>query len=213
MACREKKSPQREFVKNQQVGGFTLVEMLVYTAIFAVTSVFLLSILSTVTRVQLKQTASNEVNQQLSFVASTIQRLVRGASIIQNDAGVATNTLVLRMSSTSRDVTRIYTDSNAVYLMEISATGIPGVPIALTSDRVTVAGFSVTKLEDTTGGSAIVQVELTLNYNSQNPQAQIARSWRSAIARISAASFDSSLLPNEDNTSDLGSMTKRWKSL
>jgi len=191
-----------------------LIEMLIYTAIFAVTSVFLLSILTTVTRTQLRQSSVNEVNQQLSFVAATVQRLVRSSSFIANDTGIASTSLVLRMSAASGDTTKIYTDpaGTAVYLEEIPSGSQGGTPVALTSDKVTVSNFSVTKYENP-GGLAVVQVDLTLDFNTENPQASVSKTWRSAVARISAATFDSALLPNLDGNADLGSAVKRWQNL
>jgi type II secretory pathway pseudopilin PulG len=200
--------------RNARREAFTLIEMLIYTAIFAVTSVFLLSILTTVTRTQLRQSSVNEVNQQLSFVASTIQRLVRTASFIADDTGIATTTLTLRMSASAADTTKIYADSNgtALYIEEIPSGSQSGTPIALTSDKVKVTNFSVTKYEEP-GGLASVQVNLTLDYNTTNPQATVSKTWQSAIARISAATFDSSLLPNADATTDLGAAITRWRNL
>ena len=196
------------------MSGFTLIEMLIYTAIFSVVSIFLLNILTTVTRSQLRQASSGEVNQQISFVASTIQRLVRSASLIENPDGIPTSTLSLRMSKSSQDRTLVYVDpsSTAIYMQEIPDGSQSGTPIALTSDKVNVGEFSVTKFENP-GGTAMVQVDLTLNYVTSNPQAQVARAWQSGGARISAATFDSALLPNANNVSDIGASLLRWKNL
>jgi type II secretory pathway pseudopilin PulG len=201
-------------VASPSVRGFTLIEVLIYTAIFSVTAIFLLSILTTVTRTQLKQATQNEVNQQLSFVASTIQRLVRSSSAIVNVAGIPSSTLVLRMPTSAADITKIYADASgtAIYIEEVPSGSQTGTPLALTTDKVIVDSFSVTKTENP-GGLAVVQVDLSLSFNSTKPQAQVTRSWQSAIARISAATFDSSLLPNADAVSDIGSAVMRWKSL
>jgi type II secretory pathway pseudopilin PulG len=196
-------------------GGFTLIEVLIYTVIFSVTSIFLLSILTTVTRTQLKQATQNEVNQQLSFVASTIQRLVRESSVIVNDAGVASTTLVLRMPSPAADTTKIYVDAakTAIYIEEVPNGSQSGTPLPLTTDKVIVDNFSVTKLENP-GGLAVVQVDLSLTYNSDKPQVRVTRSWGSAIARISAATFDSSLVPNASTSPyDIGTGSALWRNL
>ncbi|MFH0806773.1 MAG: type II secretion system protein [Candidatus Brennerbacteria bacterium] len=187
--------------------GFTLIELIIYMAIFGVSAVFLVSILTAVTRTQVRQASGNEVNQQLSFVASTIQRLVRSASVIANDAGVASTTLVLRMASSTVDPTYIYVDasSTAIYLQEATST-----PIRLTDDKVAVGNFSVTKQEPS-GGLAVVHVDLTLEYQSASTQSQATRTWSGAIARISAAMFDTGIVPNLDNNIDLGSTLLRWK--
>ncbi len=81
--------------------GFTLVEVLIYTIIFAVSAVFLVGILMAITRVQSRQSSVNEVNAQITFVDKTIQRLVREASLVDMDAGESTTTLTLRMASST----------------------------------------------------------------------------------------------------------------
>jgi prepilin-type N-terminal cleavage/methylation domain-containing protein len=187
--------------------GFTLIELVIYMAIFGVSAVFLVSILTSVTRTQVRQASGNEVNQQLSFVSNTIQRLVRSASVIGNEAGVASTTLVLRMASSTVDPTYIYVDasSTAIFLQEATSTAV-----RLTDDKVTVGNFSVTKQEPA-GGLAVVHVDLTLEYQSASAQSQATRTWSGAIARISAATFDTGIIPNLDNNIDIGSSLLRWK--
>lgn len=187
--------------------GFTLIELIIYMAIFGVSAVFLVSILTSVTRTQVRQASGNEVNQQLSFVTVTIQRLVRSASQIENEAGVASTTLVLRMASSTVDPTKIYVDasSTAIYLQEATSTAI-----RLTDDKVTVGNFSVTKLEPA-GGLAVVNVDLTLEYQTTAQTAKATRTWKGAIARISAATFDSGILPNSSGALDLGSASLLWR--
>lgn len=190
--------------------GFTLIEILIYAAIVGVSAVFVVGILTSITRSQLRQASVNEVNQQLSFVASTIQKLVRDSSLVENDAGTASTTLVLRMSSSSLDKTFIYASGTAIYLEQGSST-IGGVtPVPLTNDKVNVSNYSVTKYENP-GGLAVVQVDLTLDYNTATPQAQVTQSWRSAISRVTAATFDSDILPNSNNTRDIGNAINGWR--
>lgn len=186
--------------------GFTLIELVIYIAIFGVSAVFLVAILTSVTRTQVRQASGNEVNQQLSFLSLTIQRLVRDASLIENETGVASTTLKLRMASSTLDPTLVYVDasSTAVYLQEGTSTAI-----RLTDDKVTVGNFSVTKQEPS-GGLAVVQVDLTLDYNTTAVNAKASRTWNGAIARISAATFDSSVLPNITGNLDLGSASLNW---
>jgi type II secretory pathway component PulJ len=187
--------------------GFTLVEVLIYAAVFAVSSVFLVQILTTVTRTQLKQTSANEVNAQVSFVAETIQRLVRESALVENDSGVATTTLRLRTTASSTDPTLVYVDASntAIYLQQGSQSAV-----ALTDDRVTVGNFSITKFENV-GASAVVQVDLTLNYNTSAEQSKASQTWRGAITRVSAATFDSSILPSSDGALNLGGSSSRWQ--
>lgn len=186
--------------------GFTLIELLIYAAIFSVSAVFLVGILTTVTQTQLKQASNNEVGQQVSFVAETIQRLIRQSSAIENDAGVSSTTLVLRMGSSSLDKTLIYSDASntAIYVQQGTST-----PVSLTNEKVTVGNFSIVKVENP-GGPAIAQVDLTLTSVAQGTQAPISQSWRSAVTRVSAASFDSSVWPSGSGQS-IGLSANPWQ--
>ena len=187
--------------------GFTLIEVLIYTIIFAVSAVFLVGILMAITRVQSRQSSVNEVNAQITFVDKTIQRLVREASLVDMDAGESTTTLTLRMASSTFDPTTIYVDasSTAIYLQEGEGTAQ-----ALTDSNVTVNNFLVTKYENP-GGPTIVQVDLTLEFNATSPQSQAVRTLRTAVTKISAATFDSSILPNSNDSYDVGNAVNNWK--
>lgn len=185
------------------------MELLIYVGIFAVSAVFLVSILTVVTQVQLRQTSVHEVNQQLSFVKDTVQRLVQTSSLVDMDAGVATSTLKLRMASSSIDQTFVYASSSAIYLKQITADGITTV-LPLTDSNVKADDFSVTKYENP-DGFAIVQISVTLSYNTTNAKAAATRSLKTAISRISAAQFDSNVYPNSNNSFDLGTATNNWR--
>jgi len=195
---------QFKFIKNRR--GLTLIEILIYAVIFSVIAIFLVNILTSVTRIQVQQASQNELNQQISFVANTIQRMVRDSSLIENDAGVSSSTLVLRMASSSLDKTRIYWDTTSSAIFMVQGNGSP---TALTNDKVTVVNFSVTKY-DNQGGLAVVQVDLTLSFNTSNPQAKAVRRWQSAISRISAATFDTSILPSGSGL-DIGGVSSQWQ--
>jgi len=185
--------------------GFTLVEILIYIAIFLSVSVFLFNILNTTVNVQTRQSAVNELNQQISFVTNTIERLVRNSSLIENQAGVTTTSLILRMPFSDKDPTKIFTDTNnnAIYIQEGSKE-----PLAITNSRVRVGSFQVTKYENP-GGRAVVQVYVSLVYNSDNPRLQFSKDVRTAISRVSAANFDSSLIPLGSGL-NIGSTVNTW---
>ncbi|MFH1162248.1 MAG: type II secretion system protein [Candidatus Jorgensenbacteria bacterium] len=195
--------------KKKSCGGFTLVELLIYGAVFSVTAVFLVNILTAVTQTQVRQTSVNEVNQQLTFVANTVQRLVRESAAVENAAGVSSTTLVLRMPSSTLDKTFVYASGTAIYLEQGSSTLGVAAPSSLTNDKVTVTGFSVKKFENP-GGLSVVQFDIALSYNSSSTKSQATRTWSGAVARISAATFDSSLLPATAGDLDVGGDGFNW---
>ncbi len=187
--------------------GFTLIELLIYFAVLTASASFLVGILVIFTRVHFRQTAINEVNNQINFVNNTIQQLVQTSSLIDMPAGVASSTLTLRRSSESLDPTLVYLDSvnKIIYLKEAS-----GDPVPLTNKNVNVTDFSVVKYENP-GGHAVVDVELAITYNATNPNAKFSRLLQTAITRVSAATFDSSILPNAGGMYDLGTATSTWR--
>ena len=197
--------------------GFTLVELLIYSAILTIVGGVLTGVLVTSVRTQNKDTKSNEVAQQLDFVLSTAQRLVRESSLIDTAyEGSATGTacsqyctIRLRIEDSSRDPIIIRSNAGGVYLKEGSSEEVP-----LTTNEIVVNNFKFSKFE-VAGGHASVQLDATFSSNTSNPQLAVTKSLQSAISRVSAATFDSDLIPNVDNSFDLGQTSPdvRWKNL
>ncbi|KKW11826.1 MAG: hypothetical protein UY51_C0005G0067 [Candidatus Jorgensenbacteria bacterium GW2011_GWB1_49_9] len=184
--------------------GFSLIEVLIYTAIFAISATFLVAILTTVTRVQTRQVSSNEVNSQLAFVNATLQAIIQQSALVDMTPGVASTTLNLRMTSSTLDSTTVYASGTILYLTQGSST------VPLTDSNVAVNSFTATKFENP-GGFSVVQINLGMSSHTSSTQAQVTRFLESAIARISAATFDSSVTPNADNGLDLGTASTRWR--
>lgn len=185
--------------------GFSLVELLVYIGIFGVASVFLIGILLTITKIQTRQISINEINQQLTFVSNTIRGLIQESSLVEIPTGTATTSLTLRMASSSRDSTLIFSSGTAVYLTEGTSS-----PIVLTDSNINVDNFKVTKYEGD-GGTSLVQIDMTFTYNSSSTAVPFGRSLRTGVTRISAATFDASVSPNSNNVYDLGSTSYNWR--
>jgi type II secretory pathway pseudopilin PulG len=186
-------------------GGYTLLELLLYIGIFAVAAGMLSGILITFTRVQTQTTADAEVVQQLSFVQSTIQRLIRDSVNISNPVGVASSSLVLRMASSTAIIS---SDANGIYLQQGSGPVIP-----LTNSLVRVSGFQIIKYENP-GAHAIVKVDISLTYNSSSTYQQVTRNLKTAIGRVTAASFDDNIIPNTSNLYTLGASSgASWRNV
>src|SRR3989344_5976756 len=142
--------------------GFTLVELLIYSAILTIVGGVLTGVLVTSVRTQNKDTKSNEVAQQLDFVLSTAQRLVRESSLIDTAyEGSATGTacpqyctIRLRIEDSSRDPIIIRSNAGGVYLKEGSSEEVP-----LTTNEIVVNNFKFSKFE-VAGGHASVTSNL-----------------------------------------------------
>jgi hypothetical protein len=196
------------FIKNikEKIGnlaGFTTIEILIYITIFSVLAIFLVSLLTTFTRVEIKQVGSREVVGQTGFVSSIIQDTVKRSSLIDMPFGQATSVITLRMASSSLDPTSIYASSGVIYLKQGTDN-----PISLTSNNVKVTSFSATK--HNISGSSVLEVNLSLEYNSPNPASNFSQSLQFAVSRISAATFDTSLYPASSTPLDLGSNSSKW---
>ncbi|MCL5006993.1 MAG: hypothetical protein M1153_02535, partial [Patescibacteria group bacterium] len=63
------------------------------------------------------------------------------------------------------------------------------------------------------GGHAFVQVDAQLSNNTADPKLVVSKAIKSVIGRVSAATFDSDLLPNADNTYSVGQTSPdlRWR--
>ena len=110
------------------------------------------------------------------------------------------------MASFSRDKTTIYSSSSEkrIYLQE----GDSGIPKPLTSDKVIVDSLSFQKFSNPPGKD-VVEINITMTFNSSNPQFAISKTLRSAIARVSAATFDDNILPGGASWS-VGQSGTRW---
>lgn len=205
---------QHHFKKNG--AGFTLVELLIYTAIFIVAAGLLTSVLVITTRVENTEIVSTQVGQELNLVLDTVQRLVKDASLVEKVYEGATETnpcatfcsLKLRMKDSTLDPTVIRSTATAVYLKQGANP-----ETTLTSNHVVINNLKFTKF-DIQGGHATVQVDASLTYNSTNPALQISKTLRSAVGRVSAATFDSDLLPDSTAANrSVGASATSWKNL
>src|SRR5579862_2067724 len=103
-------------------GAFTIIELLVYTAIFTVVMIAFISIFVTLSRVQSNQSASVEVEQQSEFLLQQIQYYVEASSLVEIPTDTATTTLKLRMPNPAIDPTYITVSNGTMYIQQ-TATG------------------------------------------------------------------------------------------
>jgi type II secretory pathway pseudopilin PulG len=210
----------------KHAGGFTLLELLIYVSIFAgIMTLFLTSIVTT-SRVQIRESADSELTQQLTFTMQTIQRLIQESSTIVVNNAIVTNDcinyelddppgtpsacLILRMPDETRDPTIIWKKDNKVKV-KIGAD----VERDLTTEKLAEPGnpniLTFTKFSNPPGHDT-VQIDLTLFFDDQgNEDANISRSVKSLISRASAATFDDALLPNANDTHNVGASGQAWK--
>ncbi len=199
--------------KQRGIKGFTLVELLIYTAIFTMTAGLLTSILIMISNIQTKENASFEVTRQLQFITQTVQYAIRDSAVVEkvyegNDPAIACTqfcSVLLRESDPTLDPTIITSDAGGVYIQEGANPKVP-----LTSTKVRVSGLTFKKT-DNPGGMSTTAVSLSIVYDGGTPELTFSKSLTSAIAHVQAATFDSELLPDTDAARGIGSSTLRWK--
>lgn len=189
-------------------GGFTLIELLIFSAIFSIVAVSLFGVLVSTIQVQMRQTAAAEVNQQSQFLLETIQRYVENSSVVELPSDTATTTLKLRMASSANDPTYIYLSGATVYYKATDS----GVAQPLTSGKVNVSNLVFTKRANPPGHDS-VNVVFAIAYNSPNVRQAFFQNLAISVARVSAATFDSNVVPLSNNTYSLGLSSQGWQSV
>ena len=193
--------------------GFTLIEILLYTAIFAIVAGLTTGILLTVTQVQQRESASAEVTGQLNFVMQRLRQIVSESSNIEIEAGITTSTLKLRMKDTAKDPTCLSLVSGVIKLAEGPGTNpneCTTTTSDLTSNRVIVDTLNFKKFTQYPGHDTL-SLDIQMTYNSQNPKSRVQRTLSSAIARVSAATFDSDVVPGGVYNYTLGQAGAPWQ--
>lgn len=213
--------------KISSYNGFTLLEILIYIAIFAIVGGLLTGIVTTVTRVEVRGGASAEVATQLNFTLQTVQRLIRDASAVvvnnspsdhENDAalGSSASYLHLRMrdsagGATDRDPMVIWFDpATKVVKLQQGSDGNETVSDLTTAKVASASSNLQFQKFSNPPGHDVVQLDITLAYNAPTPEGVVMRTLQSAVGRVSAATFDSDLLPGGDNQRSVGAPASRW---
>ncbi len=188
--------------------GFTLVEILIYTGIFAIISSLLTGILVTFTRIDASQNATAEVGSQANFVLSQIRRLTAASSAfeVRDIAGQKELWLYSRGYTTNPTKISLVVISPTEKYISLSEAGGPATP--LTTSRVLADSLSFAKYGNPPGPD-VVSVDMSLSYNAGSPAESHTRNFRTAIARVSAATFDTDLVPGTPSA-DVGLAGSRW---
>ncbi len=206
-----------------QRNGFTLVELLIYSVIFAGVSLTLVYFLSTFFRVSGYQASSSEVANQANFILGKIQNEIATSSlVVVNDTGndevddaVGTPRSKLLLK-TRNETTGDASDPESPVLIYKNGSNVVlkrgnGAETALNNSSVAVTNLAFTKVS-TPPGKDVVVIDLTLQYQSPNAVDRISRDFTLGVSRAQAAAFDSSLSPNGSGYS-LGTGAAKWASL
>ena len=188
--------------------GFTLMELLIFAAIFSFVVVTFITIFILVTNVQIRESSQAEVNGQSQYLLQQVQYYVERASLVDIPQDTPTSTLKLFLGVNSQDPTYLTLTGGTVYLQQ-TATGTPQ---ALTSSKVTVSSLAFTRRANPPGHDA-VGVAFTMSYNTLSPKQVFSQVLQTSITRASAATFDSDLRASSTNAYVIGASAQEWKSI
>jgi len=187
--------------------GFTLIEVLIATTIFTLVIVAFIAIFITVVGVQTMQTSAASVNEESEALLQKIQYYIELSSYISSTQDLSTSTLTLRMPSSTIDPTVLSLANGTVYLQQASGTLQP-----LSDNKVVVSNLLFTRRENTPGHDA-VNVSFTVSYNTSNIKQMVSQALQTSVAEVSAATFDSNLLPAATTGQTLGASGNMWSSV
>lgn len=172
----------------------------------------------------MRETSANEITSQLNTVLATVQRQVKDSSQIEvyQDASHLTfatssgSYLMLRTLATSTDPTCVYLSNGVIKLAvgpdPLHKSECTNQTTDITTSKVVANSLTFTVAQQA-GGHAFVQIDAELSNNTSNPKLAVSKEIQSVIGRASAATFDSDLLPNADNTYSVGQTSPdlRWR--
>lgn len=187
--------------------GLSLIELLIFAAIFSLVMMGFVSIMVAVVRVQSRQSAAAEVNQQSQFLLQQFQHQIERSSLVDVPQDTPASTLTLRMRASSEDPIVIRLSNGIVYIKKGGA-----VEEQLTTNRVTVSALTFTKRSNPPAKDS-VNIAFTMEYNTQNITQSFIQSLQTSVARVSAATFDSNVSPSSTDAYAIGTGSMRWESI
>ncbi len=198
--------------------GMTLLEVLLYSAIVVIVAGLAVGTLLTTIRVQNESTSAREVSEQARFILEQMTREVRDSSLIDISTSTPSSKLVLRFGSTSRDYVSFYASGTSLMFDEGTTTPsqvLATSTIRLTTDKVFLLPGSLSFIRIFNPPSKdSVQVSFTLYYNTTaRGVSSSTKPFVTTLYRISSSIFDGSLVPNTNDSFDIGTTSPlmRWK--
>lgn len=170
-------------MQQRRRSAFTLIELLIFCAIFTVIIGSFITILVVIVDVQSNQSTSSEVAQQGQFLLQQLQYYIESARLVDMTADVSTSTLVLRESaaSSSYDPTVLTLSAGRVYLKQ----GIAGSLQPLTSNKVTISSLSFTRhynLNSSSSAFGTDSVSLSFLVSAYGGDQQYSQQFQSSAA-------------------------------
>lgn len=163
-------------------GGFSLLELLIYTAVISISAIVIVNAFLTLNRGMGQATAQSKVNSSLRFAIAKISSDVRAASTISTPScspSCTGSTLVMTIGA---DTITYDLSSGQIRRQVNSVTPIP----TLTGTEVIVNSLNFTRLQNTNTvlNKTITSIETVINmsYNTSKPDYQYSATERTTSA-------------------------------
>jgi len=143
--------------------GVSLIELLLYIAIFSGLMFVLIQVFITFSRDQGQIEARTEVNQSSRFAIETIVQAIHNSLGVTGPEPGAS--LTLSMPDSAKDPTVFDLSGGALRIQEGVSSAVN-----LTSGRTTVGSLTFTKITNspTTGVTSVsIKIDITVNYNNE----------------------------------------------
>lgn len=170
--------------------AFTLIELLIYVAIFAVVAGFFTSVLLITLRVQGTQTGVVNVSSELNFALQSIQRNIREATTISYPASGSSGDHLDLAGGPSGNVTVSLEACGAPAINNaICITVGAGAPTPLTTSKVVINSLKFTRYttasnNPVTPGTETIQFTIDASNNTSNPAEKITRTLSGAASPL-----------------------------
>ena len=163
--------------KNQKNKAFTLIEILIYTAIFSVVAAGIMGVTWNITRIHDTQIAKVEVDENIRYVTNLINSKVRESIIIEEATGT---TLILKMPDSTKSPVKFSLNEGIIY-MQVGNEN----PVAITTDKVQVSNLSFERIAvaGTKGG---VKVNMTIAYRATDTKTAFSRDYLTTVTKVNA---------------------------
>jgi len=172
------RSKEKMLAKKKE-GGFTLIELMIYTALTAIIVGLFGAILITVTRIQGQQNSSVQIAREVNFLLNSITGRIRDAVEILTPPGDSAQ-LSFRTNTYPGADTLIELSDDKVFITEDGQAAA-----AISPDRIVVDTLNFSVLQDPVSpSSTTVVISITASFDTSNPLLEVTRSVQTSVSPL-----------------------------
>ena len=160
-------------------GGFSLMELLIYVAVLVIVTAVISGFFLAINKGRGQVSARTEVNQNIRFALSAIERDLSAASSVTAPGTAGATSSVLTLTSGGNTITYATTTLNRLQRTVNSLSDV------ITSERVKIDSLSFVRLENINAalGKTFLSVEASMgvSYDSESPDWQYAAGKKTTV--------------------------------